>query len=515
MKLLLKYGAEKDIHVNGEDTPLRAAIWAGAGQICEILLDAGSDANRKGKTPATALYMACRSQDTKMVTLLLAHGADPNIQQCGRYDHALQAACRNGCEEIVDLLLKSGAKTDLTGGYFDNALQAACVVGNIPITRMLLSHGADATRIGGVCGNAMLAAVHGKNETIVDILLDCGVSINENRGTNTYPLLRALDLKAWDGQESFVQHLLIRGADPNLELDGGRALQQGYFLHRTPLQYAVSTSLKTTSMLLDHGAQIDAVVGGHTTALIVAALWTTTSVVRLLLDRSADINLSTWLFGSPLVATCRPGRLDIAKVLVDAGTDLHTTNLVGHSALLMTVLSRKSQLELFIYLISKGADPFQEDKRGCNGLHYAARAKKMDFIKRMLEYGLNVNAIDHNGWSSLHWAISSTEGSVDVVKLLLGSGCDISIKDKQGRTAVDLAKTFTRKEETAILAGTTEAHTPSCNHQESRVLSSRDRICDGCDIVSKPPIRTPDHADNFSGTFTLQARDLAHLRRLC
>ena len=486
VKLLLKYGAETDIQLNGEDTPLLAALWAGAAQVFEILLDAGSDVNQKGKAPGTALYMGCRSQDAKMVRLLLAHGADPNIQQCGRYDHALQAACANGHEENVDLLLKHGAKTDLTGGYFDSALQAACVAGNVTITRMLLSHGADATRIGGVCGNAMIAAVHGKNETIVDILLDCGVSINENRGNNTYPLLRALDLKAWDGQESFIQHLLVRGADPNVELDAGREMQQGYFMHRTPLQYAVSTSLKTTSMLLDHGAQINNVVGGYNTALIVAASWATESVVRLLVSRGADINLSTWSFGSPLVATCRPGRLDIARVLVDAGINLHTTSLVGHSALLMTVLSRVSQLELFEYLIHKGADPFQEDKRGCNGLHYAARAKKRDFIERILEHGLDINATDHNGWSSLHWALASTVGSVDIVKLLLKNGCDKTIKDKQGRTALDLAKKFTRNEETAILDGSTEAHTASYHHVEARVVSAGDRICDGCVVVSKP-----------------------------
>ena len=489
MKLLLEYGAKTDIHVNGEDTPLLAALWAGAREVFEILLDAGSDVNRKGKAPGTALYMGCRSRDTKMVRLLLARGADPNIQQCGRYDHALQAACLNENEEIVDLLLKSKAKTDIYGGYFDNALQAACVTGNVPITRMLLSHGADAKRIGGVCGNAMLAAVHGKNETIVDLLLDTGFSINEKGGSATYPLLHALNLKSWDGRDSFVHHLLVRGANPNLEREDDPEVQHTRLTRRTALQFAESTSL--TAMLVDHGAQIDTIVGGCVTALIDAILWKSEGVVRILIDRGADVNLSTVSFGSPLITACATGRLEIVKLLIEKAADLHTTNVVGHSALLVTASSRESKLELFEYMIRQGFDPLQGDERGCNCLHYAARAQKSDHIKWMLEHGSNINVIDNNGWSSLHWAVASTDDPAEVVKLLLERGSDKRIRDKQGRTAFDIAKIFKRTEDIAMLANDAQTNNESSYHDEPLVQSRRgDWICDGCGIVSKIPIST-------------------------
>ena len=490
-KLLLKHGAKPDIHIDGEDTLLLVASEAENTELVGTLLDAGSDINWNGGMNGTALYVACRKQKTEMVKLLLAHGANPNIQQCDRYDHALQAACVNGHEEIVDLLLKHEAKTDLIGGYFDNALQAACVAGNVSITRMLLSHGADATRIGGACGNAMLAAVDGQNEMIVDILLDCGVSINENRDNNTYPLLRALHLEVWDGQESFVHHLLVRGADPNLELEDDREVQHTGLTHRTALQFATSTSL--TAMLLDHGAQINTIVGGYITALIDAILWKSEDVVRILIDRGADVNLSTGSFGSPLVAACTEGRLEIVKLLIEKAADLHTTNLVGHSALLATASSRESKLDLFEYMIRQGCDPLQGDKRGCNCLHYAARAQKSDLIKLMLEHGINVNVTDNNGWSSLHWAVASTNDSAEVVKLLLERGSDKSIRDKQGRTAFDIAKIFKRTEDIAMLANHAQTNNKSSYHDEPLVQFRReDWICDGCDIVSKISISTPN-----------------------
>ena len=489
MKLLLKYGAKTDIHVNGQDTPLLAAFWLGARQVFEILLEAGSDVNRKGKAPGTVLYMACRSRDTKGVILLLAHGADPNIQQCGRYDHALQAACVNGDEAIVDLLLKHEARTDLTGGYFDNALQAACAAGNIPITRMLLSHGADATRTGGVCGNAMLAAVHGQNETIVDLLLNLGVSINEKRGSVTYPLLHALNLKALDRRDSFVHHLLVRGADPNLEVEGDRGVQHTRLTRRTALQFAESTSL--TAMLLDHGAQINNIVGGYITALIDAILWKSKGVVRTLIDRGADVNLSTGSFDSPLATACARGRLEIVKLLIEKDANLQTKNLVGHSALLATASSREAKLDLFEHMISQGFDPLQGDKRGCNCLHYAARAQKSDHIEWMLEHGININVVDNNGWSSLHWAVASTDDSAAVVTLLLERGSDKSIRDRQGRTAIDVAKIFKNTEDIAMLANHAQTGNGSSYHDKPLVqYRGGGWICDGCGIVSKIPFIT-------------------------
>ena len=457
-ELLLKNGAEPDVHTDGKKTPLLAASKAGSTEIVKALLDAGSDINLKREMTGTALYVACKEQNTAMVKLLLARGANPNIQQCGRYD---------------------------------NALQAACVAGNIPITRMLFSHGADATRIGGVCGNAMLAAVDGKNKVIVDLLLDLGVSINERGGNVTYPLLHALNLKAWDGQESFVQHLLVRGADPNLELEDDREAHHTRLTRRTALQFAKSTSL--TAMLLDHGAQINTILGGYITALIDAILWKSEDVVRILIDRGADVNLSTESFGSPLVTACAKGKLEIVKLLIEKAADLHTTNLVGHSALLTTALSPESKLDLLDHLIRQGFDPLQGDKRGCNCLHYAARAQKSDHIKWMLEHGINVNVTDDNGWSSLHWAVASTNDSAEVVNLLLERGSDKSIRDKQGRTAFDIAKIFKRTEDIAMLANHVQTNDESSYHDEPLVQSRRgDWICDGCGIVSKIPISTPN-----------------------
>jgi len=57
----------------------------------------------------SALTWASREGYTKIVQLLLAHGADPTIKNNMNYK-ALVYACKNGYEDIVKILLDSDVK---------------------------------------------------------------------------------------------------------------------------------------------------------------------------------------------------------------------------------------------------------------------------------------------------------------------------------------------------------------------------------------------------------------------
>ena len=271
-----------------------------------------------------------------------------------------------------------------------------------------------------------------------------------------------------------LKALLAAGSDPNTL--GGT--------FGTPLQKAcVYSNEEAVRILLENGARHDVYGGYYGSSLNAACNSDELQIIELLINAGADVNRSEdSQFGKSLSMACvEEGRFEIVNMLVKAGADVHRTDIVGKSALLTAIASRESRLDSFDYLIGLGANPLQKDKRGCNGLHYAARAKKCDIIKRLLEYAINVNEIDLNGWSPLHWAVASMEDSTEILSLLLQRGCDTNIRDKQGRTALNLAILFNRSEEIVILGGSTQINMKFFVDEGT---SEEEWICDGCEIVS-------------------------------
>jgi ankyrin repeat protein len=55
----------------------------------------------------------------------------------------------------------------------------------------------------------------------------------------------------------------------------------------------------------------------------------------------------------------------------------------------------------------------------------------------LLEHGPDINAQTENGWTPLHWA--SFKGALEVVRLLLEYFADVEVKNKDVKTAFQVA----------------------------------------------------------------------------
>ena len=476
---MIEQGAAVNLFDGLYHSPLHAAAYYGNLGVAQALLKVKADSivNQKGGKWGTPLFAACLGNQpavADIVDLLLAYGADPNVQDCGECDSALQQACDDGNVRVVGLLLEHGADPNIRGGFWGTPLQAACAQGFVELVQMLIDHDADATLKGGLLTSALRAAVNSGNETVVRLMLSSELCVDDMSGDGLNPLMDAVQIPTSD---SIIRLLLEHGANPNIKRTG-QAIPSNHL--RTALQ--LSNSVSAATLLLNPGAQIDQDIGQYCTALTWACSdeSATEGKIQLLADRGADIHRTSWYFGSPLNAACFTGRTDIVNFLVERGASVNEKNLIRHSALQMAVMSPRYQQDIYNTLCAQGADPHQVDRRGCTSLHYAARTGNEIAIESLLHLGAEANSLDSNHWSPLHWATASTRSNVRAIQILLEAGASKNIRDKQGHSALDLTSIFENHDNASTIRGV-------------RNLQRSDEIippkfgssfyCDGCNIV--------------------------------
>jgi hypothetical protein len=90
-------------------------------------------------------------------------------------------------------------------------------------------------------------------------------------------------------------------------------------------------------------------------------------------------------------------------------------------------------------LLEKGANVNAKDIYGWTPLHAAASSGHVDVVTLLIEKGADVNAKEiFYGWTPLHWAIIN--GYVDVARLLIEKGADPNLRNRDGKTPIDLAR---------------------------------------------------------------------------
>jgi len=136
-------------------------------------------------------------------------------------------------------------------------------------------------------------------------------------------------------------------------------------------------------------------------------------------DVNAEVKLQKYLHRRPLAAAIDGGDLEILRMLIDAGADLHHT---GHrDAPILSIALKDRKFEMARLLLERGADPRQVDEDRKTPLHYlledACWQAKPEDIRAMgealLRAGADPNAVDEDGRGVLFPAIDcKNEGLV-------------------------------------------------------------------------------------------------------
>lgn len=99
-----------------------------------------------------------------------------------------------------------------------------------------------------------------------------------------------------------------------------------------------------------------------------------------------------------------------------------------------------------MHFLKRGLNINARDKTGLTTLHYAARGAADETIPLLLSEGSNANAQDDDGNTPLHIIFFSDEFRPDIefqtFKALVDGGADKTIKNKKDKTPYDLAKKY-------------------------------------------------------------------------
>ncbi|KAG8526141.1 uncharacterized protein KY384_000134 [Bacidia gigantensis] len=191
-------------------------------------------------------------------------------------------------------------------------------------------------------------------------------------------------------------------------------------------------------LLLEKGADINIINndgGVESTALEMSAWTGNKESMQCILEKARYFKKDT-KNEALLLAASWVGSEAMVLLLLKHGANIDFKDYIGETALYRAALSGSNSVVRV--LIQNGADVNAKNKWGETALHKAAAKGYTNMISALLEGGCDINAKDKWGQTALHEAAC---GGTDEtrIRLLLEGGCDINAKDKKGKTALHIA----------------------------------------------------------------------------
>jgi ankyrin repeat protein len=161
-------------------------------------------------------------------------------------------------------------------------------------------------------------------------------------------------------------------------------------LAAAPLFQAIqSADISAVKALLRHGANPDALDADGTPVLMAAALYAGPDCIKLLLDAGANPNAANTVGATPLMWAV-PDLVKV-KLLLSHGADVNARSTNLQRTPLLIAARYPGSVEVLRLLLDKGADLHAKDRNGASALGLATTYADVGVVHFLVENGSNMN----------------------------------------------------------------------------------------------------------------------------
>lgn len=304
----------------------------------------------------------------------------------------------------------------------------------------------------GIILQALVEASEKGYLEIVSVIIDAGVDVNIETVYGT-PLGQA----AWQGHLDVVQKLIEAGADVNYSVNLSD--------NKSPLILAIQEGrFDVVKFLLEAKANVNHVVqeSGQFALLTAAAcgyeeifnylapltepkLWQEAQELLPEGIRQRQREEAADPLVCMLTSAVGNNNVDEVKEILAKGVDVNGFDEMGRTALLTA--AQKRYISIVQLLLEAGADPnLGDDERDQTPLMVAIGASEQSrsICSLLIAAGANVNAQTTDGMTPLMWAAQF--GNLEITEMLIRFNADASLKDIDGKTALNYANIESTKD---------------------------------------------------------------------
>ncbi len=382
--------------------------------------------DKEGKTPLTQAARCSDKED--ILQALLKGGAKVDFPNKNGQT-ALMLGCYN--QEKVNLLLKAGASIHAKDNNGWTMLFRAVWLGNAEFIRYLIGKGLDVNARDKKGKTLLIAMTNSVNNECYQLIIDAGADIHAKDKDGHTAMWHALA----DCCKEDCQTLLKAGA--TLEVNNEFARHAMHLLQRVGIE-------NPHLFLMGQNIPIqEPDTDGHT-VLRWAAEKGNLAIVKRLLEAKCPVDIPDYYGNTALLNALRKGHEDIALALIKAGANVNHKNEEEENVLYLAIINNNTAS--FDALLKAGADVnlwFDSDEEATGPLIFAIENESFEIAKKLIAAGVKTDVKNEFGQTALHLVLlcegATLKDRDELIQMLLDAGVDVNEPDDDGEVPLHLA----------------------------------------------------------------------------